>query len=311
MKRLKIITILIVIILTGCNETTFIKQTPTQDNVKKEDNKQDDSLLSPDNFLNIAHRGASGYAPEHTLESYETGQTMTGDYIEIDLQMTKDGELIAMHDDDVSRTTDSEGLVKDFTLGEIKALDAGTWFNEENPDIAQPVFSNAQVPTLDEIIDRFGKDANYYIETKTPEEYPDMVKNLISVLDKHELIGPHVSTGTVIIQSFSEKSLNEVHDIDASIPLIQLISYQDTAEISNEEIKDIKVYAVGIGMNFKHLTKEYVAQVRDAGLLLHPYTVNETKDMKRLIDWGVTGMFTNYPDRLNEILDGMEKVDQY
>jgi len=292
MKKLKIFIVLIIFILSGCNKATM-KQTPAEGNNEKDDNKQDESLLSPDNFLNIAHRGASGHAPEHTLESYETGQEMTGDYIEIDLQMTKDGKLIAMHDDDVSRTTNSKGQVKDFTLEEIKALDAGTWFNEVNPDMAKPVFSNIKVPTLDEIIDRFGADANYYIETKTPEEYPGMVKELISTLDNHGLIGPNVSTGAVIIQSFSQKSLKEVHDLDTSIPLIQLISYRDTAEISSNELRDIKTYAVGIGVSFKALTKEYVNKVRDAGLLLHPYTVNEKEDMKRLIDWDVTGMFTN------------------
>lgn len=308
MKKLNSLILLLVIILPGCKET-IVKQTPTENSTESSENRQENSLLSPDNFLNIAHRGASGHAPEHTLESYETGQKMTGNYIEIDLQMTKDGELIAMHDDDVSRTTNGKGKVKDFTLDEVKALDAGSWFNEENPDMAQPVFSNAQVPTLDEIIDRFGADANYYIETKTPDEYPGMVKELKSVLDKHGLIGPNVSTGTVIIQSFSKKSLKEVHNIDASIPLIQLITYKDTAEISNKEIKDIKAYAVGIGVSFRTLTKEYVNNVRDAGLLLHSYTVNKKADMERLISWGVTGIFTNYPDRLNDVLDEMDRVN--
>ena len=81
-------------------------------------------------IANVSHRGASGHAPEHTLISYDMGEKMHGDYIELDLQMTKDGQLIAMHDEKVDRTTDGTGFVKDMTLAEIKELDAGSWFNE-------------------------------------------------------------------------------------------------------------------------------------------------------------------------------------
>ncbi|WP_407703005.1 glycerophosphodiester phosphodiesterase [Virgibacillus tibetensis] len=266
----------------------------------------DSSLLSPNRILNIAHRGASGHSPEHTLTAYKTGEEMIGDYIEIDLQMTKDGQLIAMHDMEVSRTTDSEGKVQDFTLDEIKELDAGSWFNEENPELAQPVFSNVTVPSLDEIIETFGSNSNYYIETKNPDVYPDMMKELIKTLNKYDLVGEDAREGKVIIQSFSEESLIEANQLDPSIPLIQLISYQKTAAISNKEINRIKEYAIGIGANYHHLTKEYVSKVRSAGLLLHPYTVNEPEDMKRLIDWGVTGMFTDYPDRLSNVLREIE-----
>lgn len=307
MRIIYTIGLLLMITLTGCHSYTPIESHEQPDSEKVKQQQNDHALLSPDRILNIAHRGASGYAPEHTLESYLAGEKMIGDYIEIDLQMTKDGELIAMHDEDVSRTTDSEGAVQDFTLDEIKTLDAGTWFNEENPELAQPAFSHAKIPTLDEIIDNFDEEANYYIETKTPEEYPGMVKELISTLKKHELIGPDTPQGKVIIQSFSETSLHDVHEIDSSIPLIQLISYQDTANITTTELDKINAYAVGIGANYKYLTKEYVAKVRKAGLLLHPYTINEKKDMKRLIEWGVTGMFTNYSDRLNEVL---EEIDE-
>jgi glycerophosphoryl diester phosphodiesterase len=307
MRIIYTFSLLLIITLLGCDSHTPVESNkqPKSEGIEKQ--QTDDALLSPNRILNIAHRGASGYAPEHTLESYKTGEDMIGDYIEIDLQMTKDGELIAMHDDDVSRTTDSEGAVQDFTVDEIKALDAGTWFNDENPELAQPAFSHATIPTLDEILDNFGEEANYYIETKTPEDYPDMVKELISTLNAHELIGPDTPQGKVIIQSFSEASLEEVHKIDASIPLIQLISYQDTAKITTAELDKIDAYAIGIGANYKYLTKEYISKVRDAGLLLHPYTVNEEKDMKRLIDWGVTGMFTNYPDRLSRVLEEMDE----
>ncbi|MBP1969369.1 glycerophosphoryl diester phosphodiesterase [Virgibacillus natechei] len=305
MKKMLLTVFLLSFAIVGCTDQTTVD---TDENGNDELNKvdaNDEDLLSPNTVLNIAHRGASGHAPEHTIPSYETAEEMVGDYIEIDLQMTNDGELIAMHDADVSRTTNEEGLVHNFSLDEIKAFDAGTWFNEKNPERAQPVFSNVSIPTLEEIIERFGPDSNYYIETKTPEKYPGMIEELISLLEKQQFIGPNARKGKVIIQSFSEDGLQEVSQLDPSIPLIQLISYNDTASITNDQMEEIKDYAIGIGANYEHLTEEYVAKVRDAGLLLHAYTVNEEDDMKQLIEWGVTGIFTDYPDRLSGVLDGV------
>ena len=130
-------------------------------------------------IVNVSHRGASGYAPEHTITSYQMGDKMHGDYIEVDLQMTKDGKLIAMHDETVDRTTDGTGLVKDYTLEQIKQLDAGSWFNEKYPQYANSEYAGLKVPTLEEVFQKFGKNENYYIETKSPEVYPGMEKELL------------------------------------------------------------------------------------------------------------------------------------
>ncbi|GAB3796520.1 glycerophosphodiester phosphodiesterase [Virgibacillus kimchii] len=268
------------------------------------------SLLSESRFLNIAHRGASGHAPEHTLVSYQMGEDMNADYIEIDLQMTEDGTLVALHDEDISRTSDREGAVKKMVIDEIKALDVGSWFNEENPDLAQPVFNQIEIPTLEEIMETFGHDANYYIETKSPDLYPGMVEELLEVLHRHGLIGKDIPEGQVIIQSFDKSSLLEVKEQESSIPLIKLLNYQDTeAGLSERGLDEIKSYAVGVGVNHAALTKELVEKVRGEGLLIHPYTVNEKQDMERLISWGVTGIFTDYPDRLEKVLANYQNRD--
>jgi glycerophosphoryl diester phosphodiesterase len=296
-----------IIFITGCGTSEEIS---IEENIA-EGNKQaaevsldrDGSLLSESRFLNIAHRGASGHAPEHTLVSYQMGEDMNADYIEVDLQMTKDETLIAMHDNDISRTTDNQGTVKQFDIDEIKALDVGSWFNEENPDLAQPVFNQTVIPSLDEILETFGHDANYYIETKSPEIYPGMVEKLLEMLHRHEFIGEDIPEGQVIIQSFDKLSLLEVKEHEPSVPLIQLLNFGDEeAALTEREMDDITAYAVGIGVNQTSLTKEFVENVRREGLLIHPYTVNEKEDMERLINWGVTGIFTDYPDRLENVL---------
>ncbi|PLR84888.1 glycerophosphodiester phosphodiesterase [Bacillus canaveralius] len=258
--------------------------------------------MHPNKILNVAHRGASGHAPEHTLLAYGLGEKMKGDYIEIDLQMTKDGELIAMHDETLDRTTNGTGYVKDYTLSEIKELDAGSWFNEKYPELARKEYVGLKVPTLDEVIQTFGKGSRYYIETKSPEVYPGMEEKLLEVLSKYKLTGSEDSSGKVLIQSFSADSLKIVHELEPEIPLVQLLWYDTPAVITDDELEDYKTYSIGVGMNFDKIDKAYVQKVRQHGLEIHPYTVNEKEHMRTLIDWGVTGIFTNFPDRLQEVL---------
>ncbi|MGM7722812.1 glycerophosphodiester phosphodiesterase [Metabacillus sp. Hm71] len=250
-------------------------------------------------IVNVSHRGASGHAPEHTITAYKMGEKMHGDYIEVDLQMTSDGKLIAMHDETVDRTTNGTGLVKDYTLEEIKQLDAGSWFNEKYPEYANPDYAGLKVPTLEEVFKTFGKNKNYYIETKSPDVYPGMEKELLRLINEYD-----INKDTLLVQSFSAESLKTMHELDPSVKLVQLLSYRSNAVITDSEIAAIKEYALGVGPNHTYLNEEYVQKVVKSGLEIHPYTVNDKETMSKLIDWGVTGMFTNFPDRLHEVKKG-------
>lgn len=112
---------------------------------------------------------------------------MHADYLELDLQMTKDGHLVAMHDDKVNRTTNGTGRVDHYTLAELKQLDAGSWFNQKYPKYQNPQYVGQQVPTLDEIFSRYGTSVNYYIETKSPDVYPGMEEQLLRQLHQYGL----------------------------------------------------------------------------------------------------------------------------
>ncbi|MCC3646479.1 glycerophosphodiester phosphodiesterase [Cytobacillus oceanisediminis] len=250
-------------------------------------------------IVNVSHRGASAYAPEHTIAAYEMGEKMHGDYIELDLQMTKDGHLIAMHDVTLDRTTDGTGSVKDYTLNEIKQLDAGSWFNEKYPYASKAEYEGLKVPTLEEVFKKFGKNNSYYIETKSPDVYPGMEKELLRLVEKYK-----INKDKLLVQSFSPQSLKVMNELDPTIKLVQLISYKANAEITDAEIREIKQYAMGIGPNHTYLNEEYVQKVVNSGLELHPYTVNDKERMKQLINWGVTGMFTNHPDLLHDVKKG-------
>ncbi|ABY43680.1 glycerophosphodiester phosphodiesterase [Bacillus mycoides] len=255
------------------------------------------AINQSNHIKNIAHRGASAYAPEHTLEAYQLGQQLKGDYIEIDLQMTKDGHLVAMHDETLNRTTNGTGFVKDHTLDKIKQLNAGSFFNKKHPNLAKKEFEDTKVPILEEIIETFGHNANYYIETKSPDEYPGMEEKLLEIINHYQI------NDKVIIQSFSEESLRKIHSLNDNMPLVQLLSYKKAVQLTDSEIEKYKTYCIGLGMNYKYIDAAYVKKIKNYGLEVHPFTVNNEKDMKKLLSWGIDGMFTNYPDRLHSVLD--------
>lgn len=259
------------------------------------DSSEPPPIAVPTDFSVIAHRGASGYAPEHTLEAYRLAYQMGADYLEIDLQQTKDGALVAMHDDSVDRTTDGNGMVSSFTLKQLKELDAGSWFNHKYPEKAQEHFAGISVPSLRDVFEEFGTSANYYIETKTPDAYPQMEASLLQLLEEYRLL-ENPQSDQVIIQSFSQESLLLIHQSHEEIPLIQLIPKEIATELTEKELAHIRTYADGIGVNFNHLTAELAQAVREAGLELHPYTVNTAPDMAEIVDKGATGAFTDYID---------------
>ncbi|MCU5473369.1 glycerophosphodiester phosphodiesterase [Bacillus paranthracis] len=285
MKKIYIVTIICAFLVIG----TFVYH-------KVNELKYTKAINQSNHIKNIAHRGASAYAPEHTIPAYTLGQQLKADYIEIDLQMTKDGHLVAMHDETVNRTTNGTGLVKEHTLEELKQLKAGSSFNEKHPNLAKKEYENAKVPTLEEIIEMFGHDANYYIETKSPDEYPGMEEKLLEIINHYEI------QDKVIIQSFSEKSLQKIHSLNVNIPLVQLLSYKKAVQLTELEIKKYKTYCIGLGMNYKYIDSAYVKKIKKHGLEVHPFTIDNEQDMKKLLLWGVDGMFTNYPERLHSLL---------
>ena len=261
--------------------------------------------------LNIGHRGASGYAPEHTIPAYDLALKMGADYIEQDLQLTRDGVLVVLHDETLNRTArptaesapgDCTGLVREKTLAQIKTCDVGTWFNETYPQYAQPEYVGLRIPTLEEVFQRYRKSANYYIETKSPESAPGMEEELLRLMDEYELTKPAADKWQVLIQSFSPASLQKIHALDPSLPLIQLFSGAETRGTIQARLDATATYAVGIGASKADVDKPLVDAAHARCLDVHPYTVNETPEMEKLISIGVDGMFTNFPDRLEAVL---------
>jgi glycerophosphoryl diester phosphodiesterase len=193
----------------------------------------------------IAHRGASFNAPEETVPSYTLARELGADYLEMDIQRTKDGVLIALHDDTLLRTTNiadvypdrAKDPVSSFTLEELKRLDAGSWFNKAYPDRARPSYVGLKILTLDEVIDiaEGGKNKpGLYIETKVPAQFPGVEEDLKKKLDQRGWLGErpaaekgHVNVahmpGRVVLQTFEKPSLELLQKSMPQTPKVLLL----------------------------------------------------------------------------------------
>lgn len=257
--------------------------------------------------LNIGHRGASGDAPEHTLAAYDLAIQQGADYIEQDLQLTRDGVLVVVHDETLDRTArgpaeNCTGRVDAKTLAQLKTCDVGSWFNEAFPERARAEYFGLRIPTLEEVFQRYGKRINYYIETKSPETADRMEERLLALMDRYGLRKPAAVRWQVLIQSFSAASLQTIHRLDPSLPLIQLNFFFETSERLRAQLDSVATYAVGIGPSLSSVDSALVAAAHARCLDVHPYTVNDSQTMARLLDLGVDGIFTNFPALLEDLL---------
>lgn len=256
---------------------------------------------SPTTQAVIGHRGASGHAPEHTLAAYDLAIALGADYIEQDVAMTADGVLVCLHDGTLDRTArgyaaDCAGPVAAKTLAQLKNCDMGSWFNSAYPDRAKPEYVGLTIPTLEEVFQRYGQSANYYIETKTLGTTAEMEPELVRLLNQYGLRDGAASRRQVIIQSFDAQSLQRVRALDTGLPLVLLGAVFP-------ELTAVAEYAFGIGPSSLGVNRALVDSAHGLGLAVHPYTINETADLERLARLCVDGMFTNFPDRYRAVLD--------
>lgn len=271
----------------------------------------------------VAHRGASAYAPEHTLEAYQLALKQGADFVEQDLQITRDGVLVCMHDLTLERTTNVKQIfstrfreemvhgnatrrwyVSDFSLREIKQLDAGSWFDVK--------LKGAQVPTFQEAIDLVRGKAGLYPETKAPEVYGqrgfDMERLVLDVLRKNRLNQRSAADHTpVIIQSFSSEGLRKLSTLKTKHPLVLLVSDgAPTNWLTAVGLAEAKQFASGIGPAKALVDKRLVMQAHALGLSVTPYTFRSSntgrfKTVREemsyyLYDLGVDALFTDNPD---------------
>lgn len=255
----------------------------------------------------IAHRGASWDAPEHTFAAYDLALQRSADWIEQDLQMTRDGHLVVLHDDSLDRTATGptascSGLVRERSVAELQHCEVGSWFNRERPERAQASYAGERIPTLEAVLARYEGRARFYIETKNPAEAPGMEDSLLVLLRRHRLVGRGADEGRVIVQSFSAASLLRLRQLEPRLALVQLIEDRIPATQLESTLDSIAAYAMGIGPSREILNQAFVDAAHARGLVVHPYTVNAEPTMEYFLAMGVDGMFTDRPDLLRRLL---------
>jgi glycerophosphoryl diester phosphodiesterase len=237
----------------------------------------------------IAHRGASGLAPENTLAAIGKAMDLGSDMIEIDVHQTRDSVVVVIHDYSIDKTTNGQGMVKDLTFSEIRMYSAGEWFDEK--------YKGEKVPSLQEVLTFIRGQTRLLIEIKGGNsKYPGIVKRVV------DLINEFNAEEWCVIQSFYSQVLPEVFHMDPSITLHRLV-------VSDNPFlpvyKDDKVhvgfvdnfeYIKVINMKKKYITKRIIDSYHKRGLSINAWTVNDSSEIVRLFDMGVDGVITNYPN---------------
>ncbi|MBI5042800.1 MAG: glycerophosphodiester phosphodiesterase [Nitrospirae bacterium] len=226
-------------------------------------------------ILNIAHRGSSGNAPENTLSAFRLAIKQRADMIELDVHQTRDSHIIVLHDEYLKTGILKKRLIKDMTLKEIREI-------------------NKNIPTLKDVLKLIKGKIKLNIEIKHGSGYyPDIERNVYKLLKKERML---LNT---IISSFDIDCLKKLRKISDDITIGFLYNKMDWKKALKEAI-DLKAYS--FHASNKILSKEIVDKVHKKGMRLFVYTINDGNEMRRVIELGVDGIFTDFPDRLADIL---------
>nr|WP_053372438.1 glycerophosphodiester phosphodiesterase [Paenibacillus sp. FJAT-27812] len=237
--------------------------------------------------INFAHRGASGYCPENTLGAFKKALELGATGIETDVHLTRDGRIAVIHDESLARTAGLNQLVKDTDYEELASLDAGSWF--------APSFANERIPALEQLLELLqSTDTILNIELKNDYiQYKDIEHKVIDMVRAYHM------TDRVILSSFNHYSLALCKQLAPEIR---------TGVLYMEGLYRPWDYARTLQADALHayhfaVLPEWVAEASDNGIDYNPFTVNDIPEMERLLDAGVAGIITDYPDRLDDLLN--------
>jgi len=230
----------------------------------------------------IAHRGARGLAPENTLAGVQAALSHNATHIEVDVQRSKDGALVIIHDTEVNRTTNGTGKVGDLSWEQLALLDAGVYFSSS--------FAGERIPTLDAVLESIaGRTVTLVVEAKNPELYPGIERQIAEALKQ-------IPSQPVIVVSFNHNWLRQFHQLAPDIPLgrISVWAY-DTPSLPQNRVTSVFWLSVIIDPTL-------VRRIHRAGDQVVVWTVDEVWLMRLLLWMGVDGITTNRPDRWDQVV---------
>lgn len=256
-------------------------------------------------FVIIGHKGASGYAPENTLASFQRAMDQGAEMIEVDVHLSKDGEIIVFHDEDVSRTTNGAGKIHEMTLAEIKELDAGSWFSDE--------FVGEQIPTLGETIDLIHGKMGLIIDIKSRghEFYDGFAEKVVDII---------VEKGAkewCIVQSYDQEYLEHAYAEDSTIQMKKLMMGEDESLLLSFYLNSKSFmtnrhkheFYQTINPHYKTVSNRRIFRLHARGYQIYTYVVNEREDMIKMLNMAVDGIITDFPDKLVKIRKELEALE--
>jgi glycerophosphoryl diester phosphodiesterase len=262
-------------------------------------------------FKIIGHKGASGYAPENTLSSFQKAMDLGADAIEIDVHFSKDGEVIVFHDEDIHRTAriDGEpvyGKIHELTLAEIKELDVGSWFDT--------TFVNEKIPTLGETIDLIHGKLELVIDIKSKghEYYHGFSKRIVEIIDEKG------TKDWCIIQAYDEQYLEDAFEEDSTIQVKKIMMGEEETHLlafyinakSFTDHRNMHEFYNTLNPHFTTLSQRRIFRFKARGYKVFTYVVNERSDMLKMLNMGVDGIITDYPDRMVTIKNELAQLDR-
>ncbi|MDF2644643.1 MAG: glycerophosphoryl diester phosphodiesterase [Paenibacillus sp.] len=242
-------------------------------------------------LLVIAHRGAKGEAPENTMAAFRLGLEQGCDAIELDIHLSKDGEIVVIHDDTMHRTTDISSKVNELTLAELKQADAGRWFHEK--------YAGERVPLLEEVFDLV--PANIMINVEVKYSYRRKLEPALV-----ELMRRKNRIHNVVVSSFDHKCLLFLKLLEPEIKIGLL--YDFTPGQHNQLAAGLGTPVYSLHPKHTRIVAEDVREAVAHGLHVFAYTVNDEENMAKLIDYGVSGIITDYPGKLRNLLSHTASV---
>jgi glycerophosphoryl diester phosphodiesterase len=245
-----------------------------------------DNFLDARRILNIAHRGASAVAPENTLAAFEKAEALGADGVELDVRLCANGVPVVIHDASVDRTTDGSGQVADMTLTQLKELDAGSWFG--------PAFSEEPIPTVMETLETVGGRLLLNIELKGEGLVNrGLARAIVDVIEQHGL------GKQVLLSAFNPFILRRVQNIAPHMPTALLYASASLPRFASLVAR--RPYAA-LHPHVAALSAEHVDWIQQHNHRIHVWTVDDPREMRRLIGWDVDGIITNVPDHLCRVL---------
>ncbi|MDX8360111.1 MULTISPECIES: glycerophosphodiester phosphodiesterase family protein [Bacillaceae] len=235
-------------------------------------------------MLFIAHRGASGYAPENTFAAFDKAVALEADYIEIDVQMTRDQELVVIHDITVDRTTNGTGNVKDYSLRSIKQLKAGNWFHAD--------FKKEKVPTLGEVLDQYSDKIGIIIELCNPFLYPKIEQKLAAELKKRNL---EQQNSNIIIQSFYPSTLKKLHKLLPNVKKALLLHFL-FHDFSKQTLESYRSFIHYMNAYWTILNSSTINHLHYYNFEIFAWTINDMNTMNELAKLKIRGVVTDFPD---------------